>query len=72
MRTLESILAEHPFFAGLEPRYVQVIAGCASNVVFEEGRMIFREGEEADRFYLIREGRVALEVHAAGIGTLTI
>ncbi|MDW8105819.1 MAG: cyclic nucleotide-binding domain-containing protein, partial [Armatimonadota bacterium] len=72
MRTLESILAEHPFFAGLEPRYVQVIAGCASNVVFEEGRIIFREGEEADRFYLIREGRVALEVHAAGIGTLTI
>lgn len=72
MRTLETILAEHPFFAGLDARYVQIIAGCASNVVFNEGQTIFREGEEADRFYLIREGRVALEVHAAGIGTLTI
>lgn len=72
MRTLETILAEHPFFAGLEPRYVQIIAGCASNVAFEEGQIIFREGEEANRFYLIRQGRVALEVHAAGVGTLTI
>lgn len=72
MRTLETILAEHPFFAGLDARSLQIIAGCASNVVFEEGQMIFREGEQADRFYLIREGRVALEVHAAGIGTLTI
>lgn len=72
MRTLETILAEHPFFAGLEPRYVQIIAGCASNVAFGEGHIIFREGEEANRFYLIREGRVALEVHAAGVGTITI
>ncbi|MCS6830989.1 MAG: Crp/Fnr family transcriptional regulator, partial [bacterium] len=33
MRTLETVLSEHPFFANLEPRYVQLIAGCASNVV---------------------------------------
>lgn len=72
MRTLETVLAEHPFFAGLEQRYLQIIVGCATNVVFEKGQIIFREGEEANRFYLIRQGRVALEVHAAGIGTLTI
>jgi len=72
MRTLEPILAEHPFFAGLDKRHLEVLTGCASNVVFQEGHIIFREGEEANTFYLIREGKVALEIHAAGMGTITI
>ncbi len=72
MRTLETILAEHPFFEGLPDKHLKVIVGCASNVSFEEGETIFREGEEANRFYLIRQGRVALQVYAAGIGTITI
>lgn len=72
MRTLETILAEHPFFEGLPDKHLKVIVGCASNVSFEEGETIFHEGEEANRFYLIRQGRVALEVYAAGIGTITI
>jgi len=72
VRTLETILAEHPFFAGLDKRHLEVLTGCASNVVFEEGQVIFREGEEANKFYLIREGKVALEIYAAGMGTITI
>ena len=72
MRTLETILADHPFFAGLSKRHLEILSGCASNVVFEEGHIIFREGEEANQFYLIREGKVALEVHAAGVGTIII
>jgi CRP/FNR family transcriptional regulator, cyclic AMP receptor protein len=72
MQTLELILAEHPFFKGLEPRYMQLITGCASNVRFDTGTYIFREGEPAERFYLIREGKVALETFAAERGTITI
>ncbi|GIV19669.1 MAG: hypothetical protein KatS3mg023_1420 [Armatimonadota bacterium] len=72
MRTLETILAEHPFFAGLEKRHLEVLTGCASNALFQEGQIIFHEGEQANEFYLIREGRVALEIHAAGVGTVTI
>jgi len=72
MHTLELILAEHPFFKGLEPRYMQLIIGCASNVRFDVGTTIFREGEPADRFYLIREGKVALETFAAERGSIII
>jgi len=61
MQTLEAILAEHPFFAGLEPRYMQLMTGCASNVRFDAGTYIFREGEAASHFYIIRQGKVALE-----------
>ena len=37
MKTLEAILAAHPFFEGLDPKYMQLITGCASNVRFEAG-----------------------------------
>ena len=72
MRTLEGILADHPFFSGWEPRYLQLAAGCASNVRFNAGEFVFQEGEEANTFYLIREGRVALEVVFPGRGAVTI
>jgi len=65
METLEPILAEHPFLKGLEPRYLKLIVGCASNVRFKAGRFLFHEGEEANQFYMIRQGKVAVEIHAA-------
>ena len=72
MQTLEPILAEHPFFTGLDPKYLQLSTGCASNVRFDAGAYIFREGEEAAKFYIIREGKVALETQAAQRGPITI
>ncbi|HEY6286270.1 MAG TPA: cyclic nucleotide-binding domain-containing protein [Ktedonobacteraceae bacterium] len=72
MQTLEPILAEHPFFKGLKPEYLQLVTGCASNVLFDTGTYIFREGEEASQFYLIRQGKVALEIFAAQHGPITI
>jgi CRP/FNR family transcriptional regulator, cyclic AMP receptor protein len=62
METLDSILVEFPLFKGLDQRYIQLIAGCASDVRFNSGAFILREGEEADQSYIIRHGKVALEV----------
>jgi CRP-like cAMP-binding protein len=64
METLERIIAEHPFFADLESYYTTLLVGCASNVRFQTGAYIFKEGEEANDFYLIRTGKVALELFA--------
>jgi CRP/FNR family cyclic AMP-dependent transcriptional regulator len=73
MQTLEPILASHPFFKGFDPRYLRLITGCASNVRFDAGTYIFREGEPASQqFYIIRHGKVALEVFAAQHGPVTI
>ena len=66
MHNLEPILREHPFFKGLEPGFLEVIVGCASNVVFKDDELIFREGEKADHFYIIRQGKVALELFVPG------
>ena len=72
METLEPLLSKHPFFEGLDSNYLKTLTGCASNVHFPGGTMIFKEGEEADRFFLIREGRVAIEVFVEARGPVTI
>jgi CRP-like cAMP-binding protein len=65
VETLEPILAQHPFLQGLEPQYLGLIVGCASNVRFNSGQFLFREGEEANQFYMVREGKVALQISTA-------
>ena len=72
MQTLETILAQHPFFKDLEPRYLQLVVGCATNVRFKMGEFLFREGEDANQFYLLRHGKVALQVFIPQRGPITI
>lgn len=72
MENLERILEEHPFFRGLNSKYIQLIVGCASNVRFDVGAFLFREGEEANQFYIVRPGKVALEIFVPERGPITI
>jgi len=71
LETLESVLRDVPVFSGLADDQLALVAGCGSNVHIDEDAVLFREGEAADVFYLIRDGVVALEtftamVHVAG------
>lgn len=61
---IEELLRENPFFEGISEEHIAFIAGCGKNVVFDEGETIFREGESADVFYVIRHGRVSIEIHS--------
>lgn len=72
MHTLDEIVTESPVFAGLDPDQLQLIVGCAQNAAFFAGERLFREGEAADTFYLVRRGRVALTAHVPGRGEVTI
>jgi CRP/FNR family cyclic AMP-dependent transcriptional regulator len=72
MKTLETPLKEHPFFQGLDDSHLETIAGCGRNIQFAAGETIFREGQEADYFYVIRHGSVALHIHGAQRGAITI
>ncbi|MDE3154175.1 MAG: cyclic nucleotide-binding domain-containing protein [Acidobacteriota bacterium] len=71
MDTLEPLLAAHPFARHLSAAHLHVLVGCARNVRFDAGQFVFREGERADAFYLIRDGCIALEV-ATPTTTLTM
>jgi CRP-like cAMP-binding protein len=72
MESLEQILTESPFLQGVQPQHLQLITSCASNVRFEGGQYLFHEGEEAEQFFLMRHGRVALEVFSPNRGAITI
>ena len=72
MRKMDVLVAELPAFAGLASQHIDLIAGCATNLHFDAGDRIFREGDRADVFYAIRRGAVALEVHVPTRGDVTI
>jgi CRP/FNR family transcriptional regulator, cyclic AMP receptor protein len=60
--TLESVIRDHPFFKGLADSQLEFIAGCAKNVRFPEGHLIFVEGDPANEFYFIQKGSVSIEL----------
>jgi CRP/FNR family transcriptional regulator, cyclic AMP receptor protein len=64
MQTLEQEIAETATFAGLEPSALEFIAGCAQNERVSAGTTLLREGDPADKFFLIRKGAVSLELHS--------
>jgi CRP-like cAMP-binding protein len=66
METLQPILSRHPFFRGLDKPYLELLTGCASNERFKAGTYLFRENEEAAKFFIVRQGLVAIEVGMPG------
>ena len=63
---LEADVAAHPFVCGMSAHHIRLLADCAMRSHFEAGHVIFREGEAANRFYLIEHGRVVLESSTLG------
>ncbi len=72
MRTIEQYLPDHPFFEGLDAPTLALVAGCATNISVAAGQYLCREGDPADRFFVVRRGRVAIEVHGPSSGTLVL
>jgi len=72
VQTIDELIAAAPVFDGLEREQLKLIAGCGRNEHVEEGALLLREGEPANRYFLIRRGSVAVEVHMPGRGPRTI
>ncbi|MDH3380496.1 MAG: cyclic nucleotide-binding domain-containing protein [Gammaproteobacteria bacterium] len=72
MSTLEDIIRNHPFFAGIGDAHISLLSGCAKNARFSADALIFAEGNDADAFYCIRQGTVLLEIHAPQRGTISL
>jgi CRP-like cAMP-binding protein len=62
METLRS----HPFLEGMSDAELSTLAALAVQVRFAKDQMIFREGDESSYFYLLLDGKVALEVPSPG------
>lgn len=69
---LDEIIATHPFLKGLNPHQTRILRDCAMITQFKAGELVFREGDPANRFYLILQGKVALEAHTQDRGVTPI
>jgi CRP/FNR family cyclic AMP-dependent transcriptional regulator len=72
METMAPILAAHPFFKGLDSRYLKLLLECASRETFKPGEFLCRDEEEATKFYVIHHGGVVVEIYRARRGPVTI
>jgi CRP/FNR family transcriptional regulator, cyclic AMP receptor protein len=65
-------IAGAPVFEGLAPEQLEFIADGAEEQTVTAGTFLLRRGEAAERFFLICEGRVALEVESPGSGAVQL
>ncbi|KPC64331.1 cyclic nucleotide-binding domain-containing protein [Streptomyces chattanoogensis] len=65
--------AKGPGFLGdLPPGHRERLLTVAREVSFPAGMRIFEEGGVADRFWILRSGRVALDTHEPGRGAMVV
>jgi CRP-like cAMP-binding protein len=56
----------------MKPEHLLAISGSATNVQYDAGDFLGRTGDPADKFWLVRQGRIALEIFVPGRGAVTI
>lgn len=72
MTTLNEAIANHAFFHGMNPEHLAVLTDGAKAVQFKGGDVLFREGEPANQFYLIENGKITVEVHEPADDTMVV
>jgi CRP/FNR family transcriptional regulator, cyclic AMP receptor protein len=71
-QSLYDLIAEQPFFHGLNANHLQLLTESAMQMEFKADESIFQEGSPANRFYLILDGKVILESEQEGHGLVPI
>ncbi len=71
-KQLKALIEAHPFIQGLGASHLATLVDCAMKIQFAPGQLIFREGDVANRFYVILEGKVALEAGSRGASPVLI
>lgn len=69
---IAAALADLPLLSGAGPGDLERVAALAGRSRYAAGDLVLRRGEPADRFHVISTGRVALSLHVAGRGDLTV
>ena len=72
MQEIDELLEDIDVFRGLSDEHLDLIAGCALNRVFADGDKLLSENEQANTFFAIRHGTVALETYVPQRGAVTI
>jgi CRP/FNR family cyclic AMP-dependent transcriptional regulator len=71
-KELLALVAQQPLFRGMGERLLELLSDSILEMRFKPGAWIYRQGEAANRFYLILEGKVLIESEVRDRGVLPI
>ncbi len=71
-QSIEDYLPTHAFFSELDDNFMKFLSDSATELKIKKGDVLFRQGERADKFYLLRNGQMSVQVPALMGPTLEI
>ena len=59
-QSIMGYLTSHAFFSGLDESYMKILSDAARKHHIAEGEVLFKQGERADKFYVLCDGQIAV------------
>ncbi len=72
MKSISDILKEQAFFEGMPGEMLDYLSGCGQNMHFGPNDYLGKENDSSDFLYIIKKGKVAVEVLHPVHGAVTI
>ena len=71
-QSIEEFLSAHAFFSKMDASFLKFLADSVTELQIKQGGVLFKHGNRADKFYLLRTGQVSIQVPAVMGPTLEI
>ena len=71
-QSITEYLSAHEFFSEFSDDVLKFLCECSSMREIKKGQILFLQGEHADKFYVVRSGRISLQMPAIMGPTLEI
>ena len=71
-QSITEYLSAHEFFSEFSDDDLKFLCECSSMREIKKGQILFRQGEHADKFYVVRSGRISIQMPAIMGPTLEI
>ena len=71
-QSITEYLSAHEFFSEFSDDVLKFLCECSSTREIKKGQILFRQGENADKFYVVRSGRISIQMPAIMGPTLEI
>jgi CRP/FNR family cyclic AMP-dependent transcriptional regulator len=63
-QSIEDYLSAHAFFSRMDSSFLKFLSNSAAGLRIKKGDVLFKQGAPADKFYLLRNGQVSVQVPA--------
>ncbi|MCK4842535.1 MAG: cyclic nucleotide-binding domain-containing protein [Methylococcales bacterium] len=71
-QSIAEYLSNHEFFSELSEDILKLLCESASMLEVKKRQVLFRQGERADKFYIVRNGRISVQIPAITGPTLEV